>query len=98
MTSAAALIREVFAAGGQIAVDGADLVLTAPRALPDDLLAQIREHKRSILEALARPAEVRRRRVLALARDGRQYAIYIEGRQRPSEEVHHGSVRTEQSY
>jgi hypothetical protein len=51
--------------------------------LPDDLLAQIREHKRAILDALARPlppaAKSRRQKVLAIqARDGTHYAILVE--------------------
>jgi hypothetical protein len=80
----AEIIAQVLDAGGHIAVDGTDLVLTAPRPLPDDLLAQIREHKRSILDALAGPdplspaAERRRRKVLAMARDGKQYAIVVD--------------------
>jgi hypothetical protein len=79
----AEIIAQVLDAGGHIAVDGTDLVLTAPRPLPDDLLAQIREHKRSILDALAgpdplSPAAERRRKVLAMARDGKQYAIVVD--------------------
>jgi hypothetical protein len=85
--SAAEIIGQVLDAGGQIAVDGADLVLTAPRPLPADLLDNLKAHKPAILEALARPdplpplppaAEARRRKVLAIARDGRQYAILVE--------------------
>jgi hypothetical protein len=80
--TAAALIREVFAAGGQIAADGPDLVLTAPRPLPPALLDQIKAHKPEVLSVLARPdplppAEARGRKVVALARDGRQYAVYV---------------------
>ncbi len=52
---AAEIIGQVLAAGGQITVDGADLVLTAPRPLPADLLDGFRAHKAAILEALARP-------------------------------------------
>lgn len=35
---AAEIIGQVLAAGGQIAVDGPDLVLTAPQSLPGELL------------------------------------------------------------
>jgi hypothetical protein len=85
--SAAQIIDLVLDAGGQIAADGADLVLTAPRPLPDDLLDRIKASKSELLVALARPdslpplppaTKARRREVLALARDGKQYAIYIE--------------------
>lgn len=85
--SVAQIIGQVFDAGGQIVVDGSDLVLTAPRPLPADLLDRIKAHKPDIVKALARPdplpplapaAEARRRKVLAMARDGRQYAIHVE--------------------
>jgi hypothetical protein len=52
---AAEIITQVRAAGGRIAVDGADLVLTAPRPLPVDLLANLKAHKPALLEALASP-------------------------------------------
>jgi hypothetical protein len=85
--SAAQIIGQVVDAGGQIAADGADLVLTAQRPLPPALLDQIKAHKPELLAALARPdslpplppaAEARRRKVLALARDGKQYTILVE--------------------
>lgn len=50
---AAEIIGQVLAAGGQIAADGPDLVLTAPRPLPVDLLDRLAAHKRDILAALA---------------------------------------------
>jgi hypothetical protein len=53
---AAEIIRQVIAAGGQITADNADLVLTAPRPLPPDLLDQIKVHKPALLAALAAPA------------------------------------------
>lgn len=59
--TAAELIGQVLAAGGQIATDGADLVLTAPRPLPDDLLDTLKAHKPAILEALAQPPASRPR-------------------------------------
>jgi hypothetical protein len=52
------IIGQVLAAGGQIAVDGADLVLTAPRPLPADLLDRLRAHKPDILAALACPGGI----------------------------------------
>jgi hypothetical protein len=52
---AAEIIGQVLDAGGQIAVDGADLVLTAPRPLPADLLDTLKAHKPDILAALAHP-------------------------------------------
>jgi hypothetical protein len=52
---AAEIIGQVLDAGGQIEMDGADLVLTAPRPLPADLLDRLRTHKPDILAALAHP-------------------------------------------
>jgi hypothetical protein len=84
---AAEIIGQVLDAGGQIVADGADLALTAPRPLPADLLDKLKANKLAILVALAHPAplpplrpaaQARRRRVLALARDGRQYAVLVE--------------------
>jgi hypothetical protein len=53
--SAAEIIDQVLDAGGQIAADGADLVLTAQRPLPPALLDQIKAHKPELLAALAHP-------------------------------------------
>ena len=52
MTAAADLIGQVRAAGGQITLDGIDLILTAPRPLPSDLLDQLKAHKPDIVRAL----------------------------------------------
>ncbi len=49
------LIAEVHAAGGRIAADGPDLVLTAPSPLPGELVAQVKAHKPAILAALSKP-------------------------------------------
>jgi hypothetical protein len=86
--SAAEIIGQVLDAGGQIAADGADLVLTAQRPLPPALLDQIKAHKPELLAALAHPdplpplspaAKARRRKVLAIqARDGTHYAVLVE--------------------
>ena len=46
-------IAQVRDAGGQITADGADLVLSALRPLPPDLLDQLKAHKPAILAALA---------------------------------------------
>ena len=85
---AAEIIGQVTAAGGQITADGTDLVLTAPRPLPTDLLDSLKAHKPDILAAIAPPdplpplsdaAESRRQKVLAmLARDGTRYAVLVE--------------------
>jgi hypothetical protein len=53
--SAAALIDLVLNAGGEIRADGLDLVLNAPRSLPDDLLEQLKLHKPDIVKALGQP-------------------------------------------
>ena len=55
---AAEIIGQVLHAGGQIVADGADLVLTAPRPLPADLLDRLKAHKPDILAALAHPDAV----------------------------------------
>ena len=52
---AAEIIGQVLAAGGQIAVDGSDLVLSAPRALPGDLLDKVKAYKTAVLAVLATP-------------------------------------------
>lgn len=52
---AADIIGQVLAAGGQIAVDGSDLVLSAPRPLPGDLLDRLKAYKPALLAALTTP-------------------------------------------
>jgi hypothetical protein len=49
------IIGQVLAAGGQIAVDGSDLVLSAPRPLPADLLDKLKAYKTAVLAVLATP-------------------------------------------
>jgi hypothetical protein len=56
--SAAEIIGLVLHASGQIAADGADLVLAAPRPLPGELLDRLKAHKPDILAALARPDDI----------------------------------------
>jgi len=51
--TAAEIIRQVRSGGGQIAADGAALVLTAPPHCPPDLLDRLKAHKPGILAALA---------------------------------------------
>jgi hypothetical protein len=58
---AAEIIGQVLAAGGQITADGPDLVLTAPRPLPADLLDRIKAHKPDIVKALGQPPASKRR-------------------------------------
>ena len=72
----AQLIQRVCNHGGQVAIDGSELVLSAPRPLPTDLLHQLRSHKAELVRYLTMeasnsdPAEWRRQEVLAmLARD-----------------------------
>jgi hypothetical protein len=59
--SAAELIDQVLEAGGQIAADGSDLVLSAPRPLPPALLDQLKLHKPDIVKALGSPSAPKRR-------------------------------------
>jgi len=51
----AEIIGQVLAAGGGIAVEGDNLVLTAPRPLPADLLDRLKAHKPAIRAAIAEP-------------------------------------------
>jgi hypothetical protein len=51
--TAAGLIAQILAAGGKVTADGPDLVLTAPRPLPTELLGKLKAHKPDILAALA---------------------------------------------
>ncbi|MGH8573668.1 MAG: hypothetical protein ACREX8_14010, partial [Gammaproteobacteria bacterium] len=53
LMTAAEIIGKVVEAGGKVASDGADLVLTAGRPLPADLLDRLKAHKADILAALA---------------------------------------------
>ncbi len=52
MIAAPALVREVQAAGGQIAVAGGRLKLSAPAPLPDGLVNDLRTHKAEVLSFL----------------------------------------------
>lgn len=47
------LLQTISQAGGRVTVDGGNLVLKAPRPLPDDLLAEVKRHKADLLAALA---------------------------------------------
>jgi hypothetical protein len=49
------IIEEVRSNGGAIQVQGADIVLSATRPLPADLVARVRAHKTEILEAFDNP-------------------------------------------
>jgi hypothetical protein len=55
------IIGKVLDAGGQITADGPDLVLTAPRPLPDELLDRIKADKSDIVKALRQPPPSKRR-------------------------------------
>lgn len=59
MNTAPALVREVQAAGGQIAVAGSRLKLSAPAPLPDGLVGELRVHKAEVLSFLQGQASLR---------------------------------------
>ncbi len=52
MSTAPALVREVQAAGGQIAFADGHLKLSAPAPLPDGLVNELRTHKAEVLSFL----------------------------------------------
>lgn len=47
------LLQTIAQTGGRVTVDGANLVLKAPRPLTEDLLAEVKRHKADLLAALA---------------------------------------------
>ena len=53
MTAAARLLETARAAGLSIEVDGADLVIETDRAIPPDLLDDLRQHKAELIAALS---------------------------------------------
>ncbi|MCH7693395.1 MAG: hypothetical protein IID50_08135 [Proteobacteria bacterium] len=59
MSTAPALVREVQAAGGQIAFADGRLKLSAPAPLPDGLVSDLRAHKAEILSFLQGQASSR---------------------------------------
>ena len=59
MSTAPALVREVEAAGGQIAFADGRLKLSAPAPLPDGLVSDLRAHKAEILSFLQGQASSR---------------------------------------
>ena len=59
MSTAPALVREVQAAGGQIAVADGRLKLSAPAPLPDGLVSDLRAHKAEILSFLQGQASLK---------------------------------------
>ncbi len=59
MNTATALIREVKAAGGQIAVADGRLKLSAPAPLPDGLVNDLRTHKAEVVSFLQGQASSR---------------------------------------
>ena len=52
MSTAPALVREVQAAGGRIAIAGGRLKLSAPAPLPDGLVDELRTHKAEVVSFL----------------------------------------------
>ena len=50
--NATQLIERVHAAGGSIEAKGATIKLRAPKPLPDDLMAELRQHKPEVLTLL----------------------------------------------
>ncbi len=59
MSAAPALVREVQAAGGQIAFADGRLKLSAPAPLPDGLVDDLRTHKAEVLSFLQGQASLR---------------------------------------
>ena len=59
MNTAPALVQEVRAAGGQIAVADGRLKLSAPAPLPDGLVDELRTHKAEVLSFLQGQASLR---------------------------------------
>ena len=59
MNAAPALVREVRAAGGQIAFADGRLKLSAPAPLPDGLVDDLRTHKADVLSFLQGQASLR---------------------------------------
>ncbi len=59
MSAALALVREVQAAGGQIALADGRLKLSAPAPLPDGLVNDLRTHKAEVLSFLQGQASLR---------------------------------------
>ena len=69
MTTVAALLDRLRAAGVEVAVDGEKLILDGPAyALPDDVVALVRQHKAEVLETLRCPAPSASKARAALAR------------------------------
>ena len=56
MTAAARLFETARAAGLSIEVDGADLVIETDRAIPPDLLDDLRQHKAELIAVLVPPS------------------------------------------
>lgn len=56
MTAVLDILRDVEAAGGTVAVEGADLRLRADKPLPDALVNALREHKAEVINLLAAKA------------------------------------------
>jgi TubC N-terminal docking domain len=83
-----ALIERCRLAGIRLWGEDGTLRYDAPKgAMTPELITDLKTNRPELLAALARPgslpplphaAEARRRKVLALVRDGKQYAIYIE--------------------
>ncbi len=59
MNTAPALVQEVRAAGGQIAVADGRLKLSAPAPLPDGLVDELRTHKAEVLSFLQGQASLK---------------------------------------
>ena len=47
------IFRNVADAGGRIALDDGDLVLSAPAPLPVNLVSEVRQHKAALISALS---------------------------------------------
>jgi hypothetical protein len=58
VSTVAKLIQRVKAVGGEIVLEGDGLKARAPKPLPADLMAELREHKPELLHHLQRAREV----------------------------------------
>src|SRR5262245_57491582 len=55
---ATAIIDHIRKEGGDLQIQGDDIVLSAAKPLPRELVTQARQHKREILSALKNPLEL----------------------------------------
>ena len=56
-TDALEVIREVYALGGRLRLEGGRLLMEAPQPLPEQIRKAVREHKPAIMVALGSPLD-----------------------------------------